>query len=378
MSLLSDNIKEQIIALQQHAREINLSPGDILIRENDISTDFYFVESGELEGLKKGSIDQFIKLATFKSGDIIGEMNALDRSARSMSVRATAPSKILILSLAKIKESVSESAYTKIVENLAKELVRRIRKTTHDQVKTFESQLEIANVRIRMGIFMCYSLIGLAVYFFSFSYFLHFTEISRSTTLTSVPVILFILSLVISFMVHAKLPLSFYGITLKNWQASLRDSLIYTPLVILAIGFLKWLLITFNSHFLNEPLFNLYDKMGIYNGLGYPNNVAILMMLVYVIFIPIQEFLARGVWQGCLQHFLVGRYSVLMSVIISNLMFAIPHAQVSLLFSIMTFVIGLFWGWLYTRQQTLLGPTISHIMISLFSFSMGFSVFFHF
>jgi len=87
---------------------------------------------------------------------------------------------------------------------------------------------------------------------------------------------------------------------------------------------------------------------------------------IYVlIVVPLQEFIVRGCIQGGLQEFLTGRHRVLWAIITSNLFFSVTHSYLSSQFALLTLLPGLFWGWLYYRERTLIGPMLSHALIGV-------------
>jgi len=74
--------------------------------------------------------------------------------------------------------------------------------------------------------------------------------------------------------------------------------------------------------------------------------------------------------QGTLQHFIpVPPGSVnWKAIIISNLMFAAGHVFISFWFSVAAFVPGLFWGWMFAKQRSLVGVMVSHVVLGLWAF----------
>ena len=85
---------------------------------------------------------------------------------------------------------------------------------------------------------------------------------------------------------------------------------------------------------------------------------------------PLQEFLVRGILQGTLEEFLIGKYRVLLAILISNLIFSFIHLPLSMFMVALTFFAGLFWGWLYSRQKSILGVSISHFILGIWAESI--------
>jgi membrane protease YdiL (CAAX protease family) len=93
-----------------------------------------------------------------------------------------------------------------------------------------------------------------------------------------------------------------------------------------------------------------------------------LTFVMYGFFIcPIEELMARGGLQGCLNQFLTGKYKVITSILISNLIFGTIHLYISRELAIASIVTGVFFGWLYSRHNNIIGVAMSHAMIGIWA-----------
>ena len=80
--------------------------------------------------------------------------------------------------------------------------------------------------------------------------------------------------------------------------------------------------------------------------------------------------------QGTLEEIYSGRWRKWTAIVSSNIVFGSGHvinfgteAAVSLM------VLGCFWGWIYARNKTLVGPIFSHIVFGVVSiFVMGLKI----
>lgn len=54
----------------------------------------------------------------------------------------------------------------------------------------------------------------------------------------------------------------------------------------------------------------------------------------------------------------------------ANIIFSAAHLYVSPGLAVMAFVAGLFWGWLYARQGTLVGVSVSHVLLGFWAFEV--------
>ncbi|HET7839741.1 MAG TPA: CPBP family intramembrane glutamic endopeptidase, partial [Rectinemataceae bacterium] len=168
-------------------------------------------------------------------------------------------------------------------------------------------------------------------------------------------------------------PPSAFGLTLRGAGRVILEAIGWTlPLIALLVAF-KLVLILFVPGFRGRGLIDPADlvarlgkgELGLY----------LLFLLLYTLFSPIQEFIARGCIQSSFRNFLPDtRRSIWISIILSNLLFSMAHSHLNLGFAIVAFVPGLFWGWMYERQRSLLGVCVSHVLLGdLAIYVLGFS-----
>jgi CRP-like cAMP-binding protein len=82
--------------LFEHARQVNLKSGEVLIRAGDAGGALYFVVKGALEVSSPRS-DALGRLSRELPGSVIGEISFFDGLPRSATVWATAPTELLKL-----------------------------------------------------------------------------------------------------------------------------------------------------------------------------------------------------------------------------------------------------------------------------------------
>ena len=54
-----------------------------------------------------------------------------------------------------------------------------------------------------------------------------------------------------------------------------------------------------------------------------------------------------------------------LAIWLANLSFAMTHAHLALYFIPVVIIPGLFWGWLYARQRSLVGVSVSHVLVGV-------------
>ncbi|MDQ8167516.1 MAG: CPBP family intramembrane metalloprotease [Gemmatimonadota bacterium] len=95
----------------------------------------------------------------------------------------------------------------------------------------------------------------------------------------------------------------------------------------------------------------------------------IVLVVTYIVTAPAQEFFARSGLQASLDMLVPSEAKTNWTAIVgANLFFSSAHAYLSLEFAIATFIPGMFWGWLFHKQRSLVGVSVSHAVIGLWIF----------
>jgi CRP-like cAMP-binding protein/membrane protease YdiL (CAAX protease family) len=356
---LSDKQLEEVI---QVLVEVHVKSGEIIALEGEPASELYFITSGTAEVfMKEPELDYEHRLSMLSTGDSIGEMAVLDCKPRSASVRAVSDCSLLMLKNDKLQSlsAAEESAYSKIKSNLSCEMSERLRQTNEMTVRSLRIQLAEEKSRVSMGILICMLLVGICLYVFSLQVIASWARAASTTTVVSVSIIFLFAAM--SFFVIKKggYPFSMYGLTIENWRQSLMESILFLVPILLFLCVLKWLYLKWVPGIQEYPLLSLGQHLTL------SKSGLILTCLAYSVFAPVQEFIARGCFQSSFQNFLVGKHRTLTAIVISNLMFSMTHLHISISFALMAFIPGLFWGWQYSRHKTLIGISISHIIIGL-------------
>ena len=97
----------------------NLSAGEYLIRENEESTEMYFLQKGTCAVFKRQG-DAEKQIGTIYAGELVGEMSFLDREPRSASIKAISECELLAIPIAKFEKYFDEqpSWYKALVNTL--------------------------------------------------------------------------------------------------------------------------------------------------------------------------------------------------------------------------------------------------------------------
>lgn len=85
------------LALLPHLQEMRLATGDILFQENTLAESFYILIEGALSASLTIENGQQKVVGLIHSGETVGELGALSHKPRTLTVRATVPSRLLEL-----------------------------------------------------------------------------------------------------------------------------------------------------------------------------------------------------------------------------------------------------------------------------------------
>ncbi len=365
---------EQIAKLAPYIRTLTFNKNELMVHENDPAADIFIVVSGAVEVLKNElNTSQQHRISTLPSGSVIGELALIDDTPRSASVRALAPTIVLAIAISDLKTLANQagdnaSIHDKIITNLARELAKRLRNTNATAVKSLTNELLLEKKRAVIGRLIINLIITISFYTFALNIISRLTHAAASSTLIVTPIISILAAATYFFIKRNALPLSFYGLTWHGWRKSLLESFLYSLPVLAIIVITKYEVIKLVPAFANLPLFELGFATNNSASNATHHWLIIALPLIYLIFVPIQELVYRGVLQGTFEDFLTGPYKTALAILVADFTFSMTHLHVGLGLALLVFLPGLFWGWLYSRHRTLLGATFSHILIGGFAF----------
>jgi CRP-like cAMP-binding protein len=379
---------QQLMRVASIAELQSFHTGEVIFHEHAVSDYLYIIKNGSVEISKLHKKDhQQHHLATLGAGDVVGEMSLFDDAPRSASVIAAEPTILIALKINKLKNIPDKkSFFTKIIyrlikahksepqfynhlmHNLAKNLSSRMRQTNEKMIGSLRRELDHEKERTAIGSFIIAIIVCLVTYIIALKVMQLIDYDFYTTSLMTIPLIAFISGVVIWLMRSSGYPLEFYGLTLHDWRGSLKNAALLTPALIILLLAFKWALIKtgYYHHQLIETRFSTFPNISHWT--------IMLEVSIYILFVPFQELVVRSALQSSFQEFLTGKNKALSAIILSNLLFSIVHMHVSMLLSLAVFVPGLFWGWMYARHRTIVGPIISHIIFgatALFIIGIG-------
>lgn len=309
----------------------------------------------------------------FRTEDMVNAM-ALIGSKEAISIFAVhEPTRLLIIN---VKALQTEPKWPSILKRILPELVTYFygRMSHSESVlgnlnwiakQSIDKSLEEAKMRINFGIFIVHTIIILCVYTISLRG-LETIELDFGDTSIVTTTLIFLAALAFFYsMLKTKVPLADFGLTTKDWRRAVFEGVVSTIPLFIFLVLLKLVVIKTVPKFHALPLFEI--NTGFNSAFHVTSWKQMSIMVIYIIFAPLQEFIVRGGLQGSLYQFLVGskKKRAWVAIFLANLIFITFHSHISLLFAFATFVPGLVWGWLYSRHRTLIGVSVSHILLGL-------------
>jgi CRP-like cAMP-binding protein len=349
-------------------------PGDFILREGETDQFVYILVEGRARLVKNTSdTGDSLSLRELAGGDVLGEMKLLDRKPSSASVVAVTVVRALAIDLDafEVTPSLAETR-TVLLHNLGDILADRLRHTNTLGVDAMRRELDENRARTHAGRFALLMFAMLAGYQLALSALTLVPDWRRPPD--SVLSFAFILAGCIPVLLSLQsspFPRESYGLTLhRGWRAA-GEALILTVPLLVALVLIKLALMRWVPSMQHRPLF---DTSALFAGRPFDPGFLALAMLMYAVHAPLQEFVVRVGMQGALQHFIPapqGRPNW-KAILISNVVFAANHTYIGFWFCLVAFLPGLFWGYLFARQRSWIGVSVSHVAVGLWAlFALG-------
>lgn len=188
----------------------------------------------------------------------------------------------------------------------------------------------------------------------------HWMVVLPTTTVVTCGIILMFTGTTVLGIWLSGYPLSFFGFRAAKIGYLVWDALLWTSLfggVLVAIKALAiWSGVLQDQALFSGLAFTLGNERLLWSDL-----------VLYGVFTALQEFVARGGTQSSLYAIFTGRHQRWLAMAAPALLFAGFHLHLSLTYAVLVLIPGLFWGWLYDRQRSLLGVCLSHLLLGLWA-----------
>ena len=335
------------------------------------ATTFFMLLTGAVRVSKSSQRGFAHTLYELHAGEIAGEISLIEDLPRPTTLTATEPTSLLIFDVAMLK--THPGLYDKLALALSKRFSNKLREFKSMTVESMQHALEENQKRIALGTFMVGAIYVTDIYTLSLVFINDFKKYFSTTTAITVAIV-FAIVLIIAYLIKKfKFPLVMFGLTTENWQKNVIEAVALSALFIAGFTLIKWISLKTVFKSLSLPLFDPTSMLQTHA--DFDPKVYFISMGLYILFAPLQEFIVRGTLQGTFYQFLAGseQQRKWTAILVSNLLFAIVHLHASPFYPFLAFIPGIFWGWLYARQKSLIGVSVSHILIGVWViFIVGF------
>ncbi|MFB9326519.1 cyclic nucleotide-binding domain-containing protein [Paenibacillus aurantiacus] len=366
-SLMAHLTEEELARVTASAQWLNVEAGEVLIREGDTDRTVIILVGGGAEVLKRNAeTGENYTIVRLEPGASAGEMALLAdaEGARSATIRTCEPSAVIRIDFELIwQHNANDAMHVKLLSNISRDLSAKLNATNQVTVASIRKELAASKAQIAMGMFTVNILFLLAIYTLSFRTLMDLV-IQWGSNWISIGILAIMATAMYVLIRRSGYPLAMFGLTLANWRKVLGESFLLTIPLLAGIAGLKWVVLLLHPE-IDDTVFSIVRQVA---GGGFDQTM-LIYGLAYALFCPIQEFISRSGIQSALQNFLPpSNKRVWLAILLSNLLFAMAHAHLNLTFALLTLFPGFYWGWMYARQNSLLGASFSHILVGVWIF----------
>ena len=116
---------DALLALARRCTEIKLDSGQIVLHHYEESSQLFFVLEGRLRVIVYSAAGREVVFRDLSSGDVFGELSAIDDSPRSANVVALAPTRLAVMSKTAFNQAIRE--FPALAEATLRHLSRLVR-----------------------------------------------------------------------------------------------------------------------------------------------------------------------------------------------------------------------------------------------------------
>jgi membrane protease YdiL (CAAX protease family) len=363
--------RDQLRRLWPHLRVSQHGAGELVVSEGQLSHHRVFIIiEGDVSMCQRvanpgSGGEPTVELETRGKFDIFGGVSALDGRPFPVSAVAKTPLTLATLDLSRHSGNAPEPATRNIlVAELRRYLANYVRASVGFRGDSLVKEAEFARYRSAVGSIVITALSLLSFYTLALSSLPRFEHYLEANFALSPFIIVFFAAIFYPIIHRSSFPPAFFGIRFDNWKPAVLFSFNISLAFIAAGALLKWLIIESSPSLAGARVFSWAEA-----SVGGREVVASpwywFTVALYLLLTPVQEFIARCGIQAPLYAFLQG--SELrrrgLAILVSNLVFSAAHAHIGPAFALVTFIPGLFWGWIFAQTNSLLAVSVSHFMV---------------
>ncbi len=363
-------------ALRQLAKGANILqfPENTIIEPSEIAGNrLLLIAWGEAEVLqttrspRRGDMEHRIDL--IEAGGLLGitAFMSLPGEADHSQIRTTRSTEVMTFDFTDVENNPElKKLKDKVKLSVSRTLAQQLTQSDKAIAENLAHRLAETKIKRSAGGFVIMTACSLAIYTLTIRAMLDLDLQGKHRGIASVVMILVAF---LPFIISVRTgPFKFadLGLTFKGAREAAVDAIVFSSLFLAGMIGIKYLFVTSIPAYRSHTLFELAEtfvRPG--NTGGIDVKFYVINIFVYALFVPVQEVVSRCGLQSFIKEFLYGseRYRTIVAILVSNIIFAAAHAHLNVGFATATFIGGLFWGWLFHRRRSIVGVTISHLMI---------------
>ncbi|MBI5608809.1 MAG: CPBP family intramembrane metalloprotease [Deltaproteobacteria bacterium] len=301
----------------------------------------------------------FFRIKELRIGAVFGEMSFIDGNPASATVVADCASAIFIIDHSTLDADPDGIRLGHVLTAaVATAVIQRMRDLNEEHAASLQAELDQGKLRVDLARFFTVTMVLFGISS-AVTRLIH-TGLPPSTQmLLSWSFLLLTFAPIAWFAWQQRLPLSTFGLTTRNANKSMRESLVAA-----LVGSAVIVAYAASTRAPGESLF-AWGSLASYSHLE-----TVLFFALYPAHCFLQELIGRGVIQGSLARLMPDARPAT-PVALTSALFGIYHLYVSLQFALVTVVASLLFGWLYRRHGTLVGVTTLHLLLGCASVAVG-------
>ncbi len=340
-------------------------PGQYVVREGELASNLYFIQRGTVEILKRETNGhREHRVAILRAGDTMGEMALVDGLPRTASVRAKSNTELVAIPVNQLRRAakegttpLTERTYQKLILSMSEFLVVRLREKADESLAAVQGRVAMGSLVVNL-----LTLLSLYVLLLGGLPYLE-PRVDFDAAQLSIPIQLVFGYAAWRFIRGSGYPLAFFGVRRRGITSALLEAALLSIPLLGLVTLAKWALFQLTPGYRQLPLF---EHSAVLQRLLEPN--VYKWLIIYSVSSLVQELTVRGALQSTLEMFLVGPSSRRNAIWVSALLFSVCHLHMSFLFAALSFLPGLYWGWLFSRQRNLAGVVVSHQVVGAYVF----------
>ncbi|MCH9687864.1 MAG: CPBP family intramembrane metalloprotease [Deltaproteobacteria bacterium] len=328
---------------------ITVRVGETLPQPGGAARSIYRVEDGVLEVVRAPGAAP-VPTRPLGAGSFIGVESAL-AGAPWITFRAMETSTLRIFDVGSLGRDGpgQRSPTSRLLQQQARSLAERLSRGS-----------EPSPLRERSASFLVHVLLAVVGYVVVMKIVVEQQLSVASTTVLTGPLMVLMALAVVVWIRRQRLSWASVGLVWSNARRDAVEALRWTVPALAAMTVFKWGLVQLHPRYVDAHVITPLHEPWVLT--------AMLAHGVYLVLVPVQEFIARGVIQGQLFEFLTGseRRRWVVAIAVSNALFALTHMHLTLEYALAGLACGVLWGALYARQRSLVGPVVSHAVMGIY------------